>query len=108
MTTIITIVIENPSEEVLKSLLSGTAKKQKAIIRTEFKQEKGQKKISVLKGKKAATCNEKTCIKCKTKFKPKSNNQRFCSDECRDESLKELKGTLKEIEAKRKETYNLN
>ncbi len=105
MKTIITITIENPSEDILKALLLGGAEKQSAVIKTQVKAEKPKKESNSLKGKPAAT-HEKKC-ECGAMFTPRSNRQMKC-DNCRTVKhapVESIEETLAEIERNQKKPY---
>lgn len=103
MKTIITITIENPSDEVIKSLLEGAAEKQTAVIKTGIKVDKPKKLTNSLKGKKPVVKSGKKCIDCGKGFDPHSNRQLKC-DDCRDiKSVKKhpiepIEKTMEEIQ----------
>lgn len=103
MKTIITITIENPSEEVIKSLLEGAAEKQTAVIKTGIKVDKPKKLTNSLKGKKPIVKPGKKCTECGKEFEPHSNRQRKC-DACRDikpvkkKPVEPIEKTMEEIE----------
>jgi hypothetical protein len=108
MKTIVTITIENPSEETLKSLLEGSANKQTAIIKTQIKQAKSN--TNTLKGKKPAT-KQKKCPYCLHDFEPHSNRQVGC-DDCntirkygKSTVMQSKEDTLAEIESRKNNPY---
>lgn len=106
MKTIITITIENPSDEVIKSLLEGAAEKQTAVIKTGIKVEKTKRLTNSLKGKKPIVKPGKKCIVCGKEFEPHSNRQQKC-DACRNikpvkkEPVEPIEKTMEEIERNR-------
>lgn len=102
MRTIVTITIENPTEEILKALLQGSAEKQSAVIRTSVKVEKS--KSNSLKGKTPVT-KQKKCVVCGKPFTPHSNRQIKCSVICgmKPHKLEPVDKTLVAIEKERKQ-----
>jgi predicted Zn-ribbon and HTH transcriptional regulator len=104
MKTIVTITIENPSEEILMALLQGNASKQSAVIKTQVKTEKP--KSNSLKGKKPVT-HEKNCIDCHEDFLPTSNVQKRCP-KCKANKtiktpLEPIEDTIAEVERRQKQ-----